>query len=88
MVANIQTLRFFAASWVVLLHMQPFSIPGMPKSIVQLGFVGVDLFFVISGAIMAITTNDKRQTTILLLILLNRDSREFIAGGGPIFSYT
>lgn len=63
MVANIQTLRFFAASWVILLHMQPFSIPGIPKSIVQLGFAGADLFFVISGAIMAITTNNKQQTS-------------------------
>ncbi|MDD2547380.1 MAG: acyltransferase [Burkholderiaceae bacterium] len=60
MLKNIQTLRFLAALWVVLHHMQspvtPFTLSMLPDAVTQLGFAGVDLFFVISGLIMAETT--------------------------------
>ncbi|WP_047218451.1 MULTISPECIES: acyltransferase family protein [Delftia] len=60
MLKNVQTLRFFAALWVVLHHMTPpvtpFNLSLVPEAISSLGFAGVDLFFVISGLIMAETT--------------------------------
>ncbi|MCA8883466.1 MAG: acyltransferase, partial [Rhodobacteraceae bacterium] len=40
-IASIQALRAFAVSWVVIDHAFPHSLPG--------GFIGVDVFFVISG---------------------------------------
>ncbi|QIL81736.1 acyltransferase [Diaphorobacter sp. HDW4A] len=60
MLKNVQTLRFFAAIWVVLHHIAPpitpFRFALIPDSVSQLGFAGVDVFFVISGLIMAQTT--------------------------------
>lgn len=61
---NIQILRFFAAMAVVLHHA---TAPVIPQSFVpqlasglklvqNMGFSGVDVFFVISGAIMSMTT--------------------------------
>jgi hypothetical protein len=51
MLKNVQTLRFFAAFWVVLHHMSPpvtpFTLTILPEAVTRLGFAGVDLFFVI-----------------------------------------
>jgi peptidoglycan/LPS O-acetylase OafA/YrhL len=62
MLKNVQTLRFFAAFWVVLHHMNPpvtpFTLTILPEAVTRLGFAGVDLFFVISGLIMAETTRN------------------------------
>ena len=62
MLKNIQTLRFFAALWVLLHHLQPpvtpFKLGILPDAVTSLGFAGVDLFFVISGLIMAETTRN------------------------------
>lgn len=61
---NIQTLRFLAAFWVVLFHARvpvlpasliP-SLPGWLEQVFAAGFFGVDIFFVLSGAIMAEST--------------------------------
>jgi len=64
-IQNIQILRFFAALGVVLFHTlvplvvpqiyQP-TLPDFLHKIFQLGFAGVDLFFVISGAVIAEST--------------------------------
>lgn len=60
MLKNIQTLRFLAALLVVLHHLQPpitpFKFDIFPDFLTQFGFAGVDIFFVISGLIMAQTS--------------------------------
>lgn len=65
MIQNIQILRFAAALGVVLFHTlvplvvpqvyQP-TLPAFLHGAFQLGFAGVDLFFVISGAVIAEST--------------------------------
>ena len=46
MLKNIQTLRFVAALWVVIHHLQPpvtpFRMTVLPVSVSELGFAGVD----------------------------------------------
>ena len=64
---NIQMLRAFAALMVVMHHALPHyeamgGTLGFVKSIGHWGFVGVDIFFVISGFIMAYTTFPKERT--------------------------
>lgn len=65
MIANIQSLRFIAAFWVFLFHFKetlffPKDIEWINK-ILGMGFSGVDIFFVISGYVMSITT-EKSQS--------------------------
>lgn len=63
-VFNIQILRLLAAAAVVFYHARPAAVPiaGLPllpvwlQPLPKMGFAGVDVFFVISGAIMALTT--------------------------------
>ncbi|WP_137747753.1 acyltransferase [Acidovorax sp. NB1] len=61
MIQSIQVLRFFAAMWVVVYHAQGWpQLPDMNEYIRAFfawGFVGVDIFFVISGCVMAIVLN-------------------------------
>lgn len=64
---NIQMLRAVAALLVVLHHTLPHyeamgSTLGGVVMLSQWGFLGVDIFFVISGFIMAYTTFDKERT--------------------------
>lgn len=64
LITNVQVLRFVAAAWVMFLHAKGALLfgdltPEMPRllsAIQKAGFVGVDVFFVISGVIMALTT--------------------------------
>jgi len=63
---NIQMLRAFAAMVVVMHHLLPhYQAMGgdlyIIKSISEWGFIGVDIFFVISGFIMAYTTFNKKR---------------------------
>jgi peptidoglycan/LPS O-acetylase OafA/YrhL len=57
-IGNIQTLRFFAALWVFLLHLKSSALyhidNTLVNSVIDMGFAGVDIFFVISGYIMSI----------------------------------
>lgn len=59
-IGNIQTLRFLAALWVFLFHLSfaEYFGSGIPllDGFISMGFAGVDLFFVISGYVMAMTT--------------------------------
>nr|WP_312990200.1 acyltransferase [Comamonas koreensis] len=62
MIQSIQILRFAAALWVALYHARTYSffpeLPGWLRAIADGGFVGVDIFFVISGVIMALATSN------------------------------
>ena len=60
MIQTIQLLRFVAALWVAVFHAQHWGyfpqLPGWLQAIAAGGYAGVDIFFVISGAIMALST--------------------------------
>ena len=63
---NIQALRGIAAFLVVIFHLLPhFRAMGLSnivfESIAQYGYAGVDVFFVISGFVMAKTTHNLPQ---------------------------
>lgn len=62
MIQSIQILRFAAALWVALYHARTYSFfPELPtwlRAVAEGGFVGVDIFFVISGVIMALATTN------------------------------
>jgi len=67
LLANIQMLRAVAALLVLLHHALPhYEVMGGEigwiKTLSQWGFVGVDIFFIISGYIMAYTTFNKPRT--------------------------
>ncbi len=46
------TLRIFAAAWVVLYHYWPLLVAGPRPGAVEKGYLGVELFFVLSGFIL------------------------------------
>ncbi len=67
-------LRFVAALGVVLFHAVPWRFPsahGAPRQLVESGFVGVSLFFVLSGFILAYNYLDPGRGA------LRRSTREF-----------
>jgi peptidoglycan/LPS O-acetylase OafA/YrhL len=65
MLVNVQMLRALAAFAVVLVHVEPLAVrAGLPERSLHFGTTGVDLFFVISGMIMVVTTADGRQTPL------------------------
>lgn len=47
------TLRIFAAAWVVLYHYWPLLVAGARPGAVEKGYLGVELFFVLSGFILS-----------------------------------
>ena len=47
------TMRFFAAAWVVLYHYWPLLVAGEKPALVARGYLGVELFFVLSGFILS-----------------------------------
>ncbi|MGH6877177.1 MAG: acyltransferase family protein [Rhizomicrobium sp.] len=63
MLYNIQALRAAAAFLVVLVHLDRLAeLAGFGKNATVFGNSGVDLFFVISGLIMVVTTTERPQT--------------------------
>jgi len=94
MLKNIQCLRFFAAFLVMLHHfpITPFihhEVTGKDffSIIIQMGFSGVDIFFVISGFIMAETTrNIPPGCRNSLHFLVKRFGRIYI-GWWPLFFF-
>jgi exopolysaccharide production protein ExoZ len=74
MLLNVQMLRGIAALLVVFVHLEILArLAGLPQGCTFFGNSGVDLFFVISGMIMVMTTASGRQTP--LAFLRNRVSR-------------
>ena len=60
---NVQVLRAIAASLVVGVHLRNFfPYDESQDYLFRYGYAGVDLFFVISGFIMVVTTADRRQS--------------------------
>ncbi len=86
---NIQTLRFLAATWVAIYHMQPpvtpFTFNWVPESLRALGFAGVDLFFVISGLIMAEATRTLPSGSRPALRFLGHRFARIYSGWWPFF---
>ncbi|MBP2232954.1 peptidoglycan/LPS O-acetylase OafA/YrhL [Azospirillum agricola] len=59
-------LRFFAALWVVLFHVRPLFLPDVPLpafEFVSMGFVGVGLFFMLSGFVLGYQYTDRDSTS-------------------------
>ncbi|MCA9200435.1 MAG: acyltransferase [Planctomycetales bacterium] len=81
---NIQALRGIAAFMVLLYHALPhFTAMGLSlpiyESIVSFGYIGVDIFFIISGFVMAKTTFEKpKSLNSCTLHLYKRFSRIFL----------
>lgn len=65
MLLNVQMLRAIAAFLVVFVHLETLALmAGLPAGSTFFGNSGVDLFFVISGLIMVMTTAGGRQTPL------------------------
>ncbi len=90
MIINIQFLRFFAAMMVVIYHASDQikavlgSIPELLYRFSDLGFAGVDMFFVISGFIMVHTLQQARSLSLSIRFLKRRFSRIY-SGYWPFF---
>ncbi len=90
MLSNIQMLRAIAALLVLLHHALPHyeamggDLPWI-KHLSQWGFAGVDIFFVISGYIMAYTTFDKPRTLQSAKTFLKHRLARIYLGYWPFF---
>jgi peptidoglycan/LPS O-acetylase OafA/YrhL len=74
MLLNVQMLRGIAAFLVIFVHLERLAeMAGLPAGSTFFGNCGVDLFFVISGMIMVMTTAGGRQTP--MGFLRNRGAR-------------
>jgi len=63
MLRNVQALRGLAAMLVVFVHLEVLArLAGLPGGVTAFGNSGVDVFFVISGLIMVVTTSGRKQT--------------------------
>ncbi|THD82659.1 MAG: acyltransferase [Phenylobacterium sp.] len=63
MLLNVQALRGLAAFLVVFVHLERLAeLAGLKPGLMVLGNSGVDVFFVISGLIMVVTTSGRKQT--------------------------
>ncbi len=87
---NIQMLRAIAALLVVFHHALPhYAVMGgeitLISSIGEWGFLGVDIFFVISGFIMAYTTFNKERTFLNAKIFIKHRLFRIYLGYWPFF---
>lgn len=82
MIQNIQSLRFLAAALVLLHHMYN---PWVPEPLARMGFAGVDIFFVISGYIMAETTRSTEPGAGNALRFLFKRFSRIYSGWWPFF---
>ena len=87
---NIQALRAIAALLVILHHSLPhYEVMGgkLPfiKAISSWGFIGVDIFFIISGYIMAYTTFDKPRSLKSATVFTKHRLLRIYLGYWPFF---
>ena len=65
MLRNVQALRGLAALLVVFVHLEVLArLAGLRAGLTVFGNAGVDVFFVISGLIMVVTTSGRKQTPL------------------------
>ena len=93
MLNNIQFLRGFAAFLVAIYHALPrFKAMDLHSSIfegiAQFGYIGVDVFFVISGFVMALTSAKKVQSPQSSWLFMKKRFLRIYLGYWPIFFLT
>lgn len=94
LIINIQMLRAFAALFVVVYHLAPriniekdYSIKFIIDFFGEVGYAGVDVFFVISGYVMWLTSQKMGQSPSVSHFIYNRLTRIFF-GYWPYFFIT
>ena len=90
MLYNIQALRGIAAMLVLMHHALPhFKAMNLSNSVIEFigkfGYIGVDIFFVISGFVMAKTTVNKAKGFSLFKAFLSKRFLRIYLGFLPIF---
>jgi len=90
---NIQFLRGFAACLVLLHHALPhFKAMNLDnivfETVAQFGYIGVDIFFVISGFVMALTSVKKIQSPQSSWLFIKKRFLRIYLGYWPIFIIT
>ncbi len=93
MLLNIQFLRGFAALLVVMHHALPYFMAmdlhsAVFEGIAKFGFIGVDVFFVISGFVMALTSVKKVQSPQSSWLFIKKRFLRIYLGYWPIFALT
>lgn len=78
---SLQCIRATAAIFVVLFHLQPYfqaTTNGLTLPAVQFGFIGVDVFFVLSGFVITYTSNRIIGFSETSWFLIRRFSRVYL----------
>lgn len=88
-IKNVQGLRFFAAAWVAVFHLNLLfglgtQLPWV-AGVVGAGYAGVDIFFVISGYIMALTTAGRSPGLKSGALFLTQRFARIYCGWWPFF---
>lgn len=86
---SIQALRILSALWVVLYHARDHALlvpaDGLWHAFAGFGYLGVDIFFVISGYIMALNTAGQRSGPRQALRFLAARCARIYSGWWPVF---
>lgn len=86
---NLQALRAFAALWVAVFHLNLLTglLGNVPvaRELAALGYAGVDIFFVISGYIMALTTKTLASSATSVGNFLYKRFARIYSGWWPFF---
>lgn len=86
---SIQALRLFSALWVVIYHARDLALvapaDGLWHTFLSFGYLGVDIFFVISGYIMALNTATQPPGPRQALRFLATRCARIYSGWWPVF---